>query len=55
MNRCGARSGSIQCRRGHWRDALASYNKLLAIKAHDAVALATAATSCTSYIAPKTR
>jgi protein O-GlcNAc transferase len=29
----------VQCRRGHWRDALVSYNNLLAIKPRDAVAL----------------
>jgi protein O-GlcNAc transferase len=29
----------VQCRRGRWRDALASYNKVLAISPRDAVAL----------------
>jgi tetratricopeptide (TPR) repeat protein len=29
----------VQCRRGRWHDALASYNKVLAIKPDDAAAL----------------
>jgi len=29
----------VQCRRGHWRDALSSDNSTLAIKPDDAVAL----------------
>src|ERR1700745_2510890 len=30
---------TVQCRRGHWRDALSSYNKMLAIKHDDAATL----------------
>jgi protein O-GlcNAc transferase len=30
---------TVQCRRGHWRDALSSYNKMLAIKPDDAATL----------------